>query len=151
MADTEQPELSIERFQALVEAYGADIERFPQRERAGARELLRRDEVAQRLVQAARAFDAVLAEARLELSSSLVERLGAIPREHVQDAGGARLIPLPTARWTWLAAAAAVLLGVLGGHYASEERSGSLSAELSALTFDDDLFDDLAMQEGELP
>jgi hypothetical protein len=149
MADTEQPELSLARFQALVEAYGGDVERFPQRERAGARELLRRDELAQRLVQAAHAFDAVLEEARLDLSPALVEKLSAIPSQYAQSAPVLRLLPFRSARQTWLAAAAAVLLGLLG-EYASEEPSHD-SADISALTFADDLFDDLASQEGDVP
>jgi hypothetical protein len=149
MADTEQPELSIERFQALVEAYGGDLERFPQRERAGARELLRRDAAAQRLVQAARAFDLVLEEARLDVSPALLERLSAIPRQHAQGASVVRLLPFRSAKQTWLAAAAAVVLGLLG-EYASDQPSYD-GADLSALTFADDLFDDLALQEGDVP
>jgi hypothetical protein len=150
MADTEQPELSIERFQALVEAYGGDPERFPQRDRAGARELLRRDEAAQRLVQAARAFDAVLEEARLDLTvPSLIERLSAIPQQHPQRVPLVRLLPFRSPRQTWLAAAAALLLGLVG-EYASDEPTHD-GADISALTFADDLFDDLAVQEGDVP
>ncbi len=152
MSDTEQPELSIERFQALVEAYGGDIERFPQRERAGARELLRRDEAAKKLVQAARAFDSVLEEARLDVTPSLMERLSSIPREYTQAAPVARLLPFRSTRTTWLAAAAAVLLGLLGGEYVSyEDGANVVSADVSALTFADDLFDDLTVQEGDVP
>jgi hypothetical protein len=146
MADTEQPELSIERFQALVEAYGGDLERFPQRERARARELLRRDESAQRLVQAARAFDSVLEEARLDVSPSLIDRLSAIPHQHAQQAPVLRLLPFHSSRQTWLAAAAAVLLGLLGGEYLDEEPLGADSADISGLTFADDLFEDLTLE-----
>jgi hypothetical protein len=149
MAHTEQPELSIERFQALVEAYGGDVERFPQRERTAARELLRRDQAAQRLVQAARAFDAVLEEARLDVSPSLIDRLSAIPRQHAQTTSVVRLLPFRSARQTWLAAAAALLLGLIG-EYASDGPIHD-GADISALTFADDLFDDLAVQEGDVP
>ncbi|HEX5657225.1 MAG TPA: hypothetical protein VFX59_08515 [Polyangiales bacterium] len=148
MADTEQPELSIERFQALVEAYGGDVERFPLRERAGARELLRRDAAAQRLVQAARAFDSVLEEARLDVSPAVIDKLSAIPHQYKQNAPVLRLLPFRSARQTWLAAAAAVLLGLVR-EYASDEPAVD-SADISALTFADDLFDDLT-QEGDVP
>ncbi|MET0286572.1 MAG: hypothetical protein ABW352_18965 [Polyangiales bacterium] len=150
MADTEQPELSIERFQALVEAYGGDIERFPRREREGARELLRRDESAQRLVQAARAFDGVLEEARLDVSPSLIDRLSAIPHQHTQRAAVVRLLPFHSSKQTWLAAAAAVLLGLLGGEYLDDEALDTSSADITGLTFADDLFDDLSVQEGDV-
>ena len=42
MADTKQPELSMERFEALVGAYGCDLDRFPLRERAAAKALVLR-------------------------------------------------------------------------------------------------------------
>lgn len=154
MPDTEQPELGIERLKALVEAYGGDVERFPQRERAAARELLARSESARRLLEAARAFDDVLEQARLDVSPALLERLSSIPRRHAQQVSVVRLLPFRSARQTWLAAAAAVLLGLLGGEYASDELASSddvASADISALTFADDLFGDLTVQEGDVP
>ena len=48
MADTKEPELSLERFGALVEAYGADFERFPLRERSAAKALLLRSRAGKR-------------------------------------------------------------------------------------------------------
>jgi hypothetical protein len=153
MADTEQPELTLERFQALVEAYGGDIERFPTRERVAARELVARSEAAQRLLQAARAFDVVLREARADVTpDALLERLGEIPLRHAQRAQVVRLLPFHSSKQTWLLAAAAVLLGAIGGNYANGDAPTTDSSEIASLTFADDLFDDLTLQqEGDRP
>lgn len=157
MADIEQPELTLERFRALVEAYGGNLERFPARERAAARELLARSESARQLVEAASAFDQVLADARADsqVSSDVYERFGRIPSQHSQRTPVLRLLPFRSPKQTWLLAAAAVLLGVLGGGYdavsgASKGSVDSAQAEIASLAFADDLFDDLSVQEGDL-
>ncbi|HEY6876397.1 MAG TPA: hypothetical protein VI299_00175 [Polyangiales bacterium] len=151
MADTEQPELTLTRFRALVEAYGGDLERFPRREREAARALLARSDDAQHLLQAARSFDLLLAEARADVSpAALIERLVAIPSQHAQRMPAVRLLPFHSLKQTWLLAAAALLLGVLGGGYVSHDVTSTEGADLSVLTFADDLFEDLTWQEGEL-
>jgi hypothetical protein len=157
MADTEQPELTLERFRALVEAYGGELERFPVRERAAARELLLRSDPARQLVEAARTFDQVLAEARADSavtpSHALLERLARIPAQHPQHTPVLRLLPFHSPRQTWLLAAAALLLGMLGGGYDAVSSPGiaavdAAQVENASLTFADDLFDDLSVQEG---
>lgn len=154
MADTEQPELSLERFRALVEAYGGDLERFPKSEREAARELLQRSDSARALVDAARTFDQLLFDARHDTApSALIERLGQIPAQHTQRGRVVRLLPF-SGKQTWLLAAAAVLLGVLGGNYSDSELSASVldnaPSDISSLAFADDLYDDLTTSEGEL-
>jgi hypothetical protein len=164
MADTTEPELSLERFAALVEAFGADFERFPARERSAAKALLLRSHDAQRLLLAAQAFDGILAAARENLPTVELEaRLDTIPVRFAQERAFGRLLPFRSRQQTVLAAAAAVLLGLLGGGYApdllAEPASAPDSAELTSteraeqsdiasLTFADDLFDDLTPQEG---
>jgi hypothetical protein len=163
MADTKEPELSLERFGALVEAFGADFERFPLRERSAAKALLLRSREAQQLLLAAQAFDGILASARENLPTVELEaRLDTIPERFVQERAGGRLLPFRSRQQTVLAAAAAVLLGLLGGGYApdgaaepntpdSAQLTSAESAEqtdIASLTFADDLFDDLAPQEG---
>lgn len=163
MADTKEPELSLERFGALVEAYGADFERFPVRERSAAKALLLRSRDAQRLLQAAQAFDGILASARENLPTPELEaRLDSIPERFAQERAGGRLLPFRSRQQTVLAAAAAVLLGLLGGRYAPDEAEPSDTTDsaelasadsveqtdLASLTFADDLFDDLTPQEG---
>lgn len=164
MADTKEPELSLERFGALVEAYGADFERFPVRERSAAKALLLRSREAQRLLQAAQAFDDILASARENLPTVELEaRLDSIPERFLQERTGGRLLPFRSRQQTVLAAAAAVLLGLLGGRYAPDaavdpsngadsteltNEDGAEQTDFASLTFADDLFDDLAPQEG---
>jgi hypothetical protein len=169
MADTKQPELSLERFGALVEAYGADFERFPLHERSAAKALLLRSSEAQRLLSAAQAFDGILAAARENLATPELEgRLDGIPLRFAQERARGRLLPFRSRQQTVLAAAAAVLLGLLGGRYVPDEalelgattdaaQSASVDSassdateqtDIAALTFADDLFDDLTPQEG---
>ena len=164
MADTKQPELSLERFAALVEAYGAEFERFPLHERPLAKALLLRSREARELLSAAQAFDAILAAARKDLPTLELEaRLDAIPQRFAQERVRARLLPFRSRQQTVLAAAAAVLLGLLGERYAPDDGvevdsttqsvdstsvDGATSTDIASLTFADDLFDDLTPQEG---
>lgn len=164
MADTKQPELSLERFAALVEAYGAEFERFPPHERTAAKALLLRSREARDLLSAAQAFDAILAAARENLPTPELEaRLDGIPQRFAQERVRPRLLPFRSRQQTVLAAAAAVLLGLLGERYAPDDApeldtgtqavdsasvDGSEQTDIASLTFADDLFDDLTPQEG---
>jgi hypothetical protein len=159
MPGTEQPELSLERFSALVEAYGGELSRFPERERAAAKELLRSSREAQQLLAAASVFDSLLASAKLDLPSPELEReLAQIPARFPQQRSKLRLLPFRTPARAGLAAAAAVLLGLLGGQLnpvdaPSTDSNDSLStgdqADIAALTFADGLFDDLTTDQGD--
>jgi hypothetical protein len=164
MADTKRPELSLERFSALVEAYGADFDRFPLHERSAAKALLLRSREAQQLLSAAQAFDGILAAARENLATPELEaRLDDIPQRFVQERARPRLLPFRSRQQTVLAAAAAVLLGLVGERYVPQDvlepspttsavdsasLDGSEQTDIASLTFADDLFDDLTPQEG---
>lgn len=152
MPGTEQPELTMERFRALVEAYGGDLERFPQRERASAKALALASREAQQLLATARVFDSLLASARDDLPSAQLENeLSAIPFRHVQQRSRIWLLPFRTHARAGLAAAAAVLLGLLGGQLAPPESGPdgddigvtSEQADIAAVTFGDLLFGEL--------
>lgn len=147
MTDTRQPELSLERFEKLVESFGGDVDRFPARERAPAKALVLRSQEARRMLDAARALDAMLALARdgspsVELESALAE----IPRRHVQQRPVATLLPFRSRNVGYLAAAAALLLGVLSGVVGATESEPSAaveSSEVAAFAFADELASDL--------
>ncbi|MDB4986041.1 MAG: hypothetical protein JWN04_1219 [Myxococcaceae bacterium] len=153
MPDTKQPELSMERFSALVEAYGADLERFPARERAAASALALRSTEAQQLLAAARVFDSLLASARDDLPSvELEEKLARIPERYQQQRPSVRLLPFRSHARAGLAAAAAVLLGLASGQLVNSEAgagddtpiSGE-QADVASITFADGLFSDLTV------
>jgi len=153
MADTRQPELTLERFAALVEAYGGNVERFPAHERVAARALAQRSREAQQMLAGARALDALLASARAELPSMRLEReLLKIPERHKQRRSSASVLPFRSRGRAALAAAAAVLLGVLSGGLSPSEGGDDPTsveqAEIASLTFADDLFEALT-DEGE--
>ena len=152
MADTQQPEVSLERFEALVAAYGGDFTRYPERERAGAEALVARSRDARRIFEAARAFDALLHSARAELPSrlELVARLGTIPSTYAQERSVVALLPFRSRGRAWLAAAAAMLLGIAGSRILPEEARDPTSehADMGALGFIDELFEELILEGG---
>lgn len=160
MADTQQPELTLERFEALVAAYGGDFARYPERERAGAEALVARSREARRIFEAARALDALLRSARAELPPrmELEARLGSIPKVYAQERSVITLLPFRTRGRAVLAAAAAVLLGVMSGralpadsaveHAANDGQVVADQADMGMLGFLDELLDDLVLDEG---
>ncbi|MDB4972924.1 MAG: hypothetical protein JWN48_1265 [Myxococcaceae bacterium] len=158
MPGTKQPELSIERFGALVEAYGGNLDRFPERERTAAKALALRSKEAQELLAAARVFDSLLASARDDLPSvELEQTLARIPERFTQQRSSARLLPFRTHARAGFAAAAAVLLGLLSGQLATGEDSASsdetalssAQADIAQVSFGDELFNDLTGYAGE--
>lgn len=87
--------LSIERFEALVAAYGADVSRFPAGERAAAERTLKTSDRARALLSREADLDAALASlAEPELSASLARRLAEVPLRVPQ-----RHFALPRVRW----------------------------------------------------
>ncbi len=151
MADTEQPELSLERFAALVEAYGSDLERYPLRERAAAKALVLHRPEARRMLEAARALDALLVSARDERDSLELEtRLSRIPQRHRQVRVGIALLPFRSRRSAGLAAAAAVALGIVTGQFVpnATDDGDQLEPASASLTFADDLLQDFTSVEG---
>jgi hypothetical protein len=110
--------MGLERFQELIDAYGAEPSRWPLAERAGAEALLANDAQARALVADAAALDALLdaAEAAPEPSDLLRHRvLRAAPRAR---AAISRFGWASGAGWA-AAAAAGVLVGVSVGHQMS--------------------------------
>lgn len=148
-----------ERFEQLLEAYGASLSKLPPVERAGVEALLASSERAQRAWEAAQAFDALLDEQRAELSPSPALRaaLRAIPEANPRGGELIQLFSRRTRTMSALAAAAAVLLGVWMG---SEQHTGNTAAsgaeadavelaELSELAMGSDLASDLGAFEGD--
>lgn len=125
-----------ERFEALVAAYGADPDRWPEAERAGALAFMERDRAAaERLLFEARMIDAVLAHAPSQAPEpAWVERLvAAAPRP-------ARRRSASFSGWrealfggrVWLAGAglaASCVLGALVGAAAMSTAAADLGAE----------------------
>lgn len=158
MTDTRQPELSLARFEQLVEAYGGDIDRFPLRERVAAKALVLRSQEARRVLDAARALDALLASARERASSPQLEAaLAAIPETYVQERHkGAAILPFRSRLMAGLAAAAALALGIWSGGTGGDEELDDLveQAEIASVAFSDELFMELSAYdalEGEQP
>jgi len=152
MADTQQPEFSLARFEALVAAYGGDFSRYPVRERAGAEALVARSRDARRIFEAARAFDSLLRSARAELPPrlELMARRGASPIRHAPERSVVALLPFRSRGRAWLAAAAAMLLGIAGSRVLPEEARERTTeqADMSALGFVDELFEELVLEGG---
>jgi len=158
MADT-QPELTLERFAALVEAYGGDVERFPERERARARALSLRSREARRMLEGARALDDLLVSARADTmrveTARLARALESIPEQFPQIRPPLVILPFRTPLRAALAAAAALLLGVFSEQLTpalgleGEAGARTEQADMGALTFADELFEELATPEGD--
>lgn len=123
--------LSIERFEALVAAYGADLERFPAGERTAAELTLKRSARARELFAREAELDAALVGLQgSELSAAFARRLAEVPLRAPQ-----RRFGLPGIRWLvpGLGWAAALSFGLwLGVTDVSDEAGGAdESAELS--------------------
>ncbi|MEN0652545.1 MULTISPECIES: hypothetical protein [Hyphobacterium] len=103
--------MNIERFKAILEAYGADPDRWPEAERDDAVAFLRSERSAQAAHDAAAELDGLLAPAAIS----------AMPSE-ILTARLLRAVPQPEflADWKRVAAAAALALAIgLGGGYVS--------------------------------
>lgn len=124
--------LDLERFKALLAAYGARPERFPDAERDAALALLQSSEEARTLARAESALDDVLALApKPELSPGLSRRLAELPVVHARPERRSRWAPVFTALG-WAAAAA---FGVYWGAHTEALESASAvdeSAEVAA-------------------
>ena len=137
--------MSLERLRALLDAYGANPDRWPPQERTAALALLEQSPQAQRWRDASDRVDALLDHAPgVEVSATLIDRILAAA---TTPARSASRTPPPfrhTTRrvWAWrtlaaalpLAAAAAVLLWVLTKPSQTPERANVTLAEIE--TFD---------------
>ena len=78
--------MNLNRFQALIDAYGADAERWPFGERDAAEALLEESGAARAILSEARTLDALLADAPPTVVSPLLKnRVLDIPDEHHQQ------------------------------------------------------------------
>jgi hypothetical protein len=78
--------ITLERFETLLDAYGAEPERWPSAERDAAKALLRSDARAQALQQAALALDSHLEQVEVdEPSARLRARILEIPIRHPRE------------------------------------------------------------------
>jgi hypothetical protein len=120
------------RFRALAEAYGSDLERWPEQERAWARELAARSADARAALASEQGLDALLAAAdTLELPRELAARLEQLPPKTAV----VRSLRLPRRAWRapalgWAAAAAIGLW--LGAQSAGTDETGRGAADVTA-------------------
>jgi len=151
-ADNQSDRLSLTRLAAIIDAYGAEPDAWPQAEREPALALLERSPRAQQLLAEATALDSLLAAApTLEPSAELQRRvLAAAPRPRTSwlrrlDEWTAGLWPF-SPRWQPAAAlVAAATLGVVLGAGWPEDGSSSEPPDVVELAFgtDDDWSNDL--------
>jgi anti-sigma factor RsiW len=155
--------ITLERLRALVDAYGANLGRIPETERAACQALLEHSDAARALWEEAKMLDGLLSHApsELEPSARLLASLKALPERTPQ--GGTLVTLLPRRTWAFasLAAAAALVLGVFSGRESRLQTSdesarveltssdGDTLSELGALALADELMTDLDQLEGD--
>lgn len=125
--------MSVERFAAIVDAYGARADRWPVAERAAAEALVAASPEARRLLDAAAGLDRLLdASPAQEPSRAL--------REAVLRAAPRRPLARPSLGWRGIAAAlaASLLLGMVAGGTLGDEEPTDTGADLLQLAFLDD-------------
>src|SRR5690348_1810668 len=110
MKKSQEAPMDLVRFAELIDAYGAELERMPEAERARAHALLQSDARAAELHAAAARLDALLDAAPLaEVSSALSARVAELPLRHPRAERSA-LWPWPG---VWRFVAAGALAGML--------------------------------------
>jgi hypothetical protein len=155
---------SLERFQTLVDSYGANLARIPASERAGVQSLLAQSDEAKRIWNDAKELDDLLGEAPASAAPSpaLRKRLENIPAREAQD-GNVVQFPRRARTWAAVAAAAALLLGVIAGAQEHEDDLAPVAtlalndpgpddselSEFGALAFGGELVTDLEVFEGD--
>ncbi len=151
---TDEPSITLQRFEALAGAYGADFDRWPEQERAAARRLALASLPAREILRAAAALDAALDDVPVPSPSrELWERVAAIPQTQARSAAIDLHLSRRTAFATALGLAAAAVLGLVVGNLAPTPRvegqtaaNGATSddwVELTELAFAEDLQEDL--------
>ncbi|MFT3926123.1 MAG: hypothetical protein QM778_26500 [Myxococcales bacterium] len=168
MSNEQTPrKISLERLRALVDSYGANLERIPESERAAVQALLASSETANAAWREAAELDALLADEPQALMPSprLERRLRSIPEREAQRGQVVVLLPKRANLWAALAAAAALVLGVITGAQhqesalnarlddvgddASTTSESAALSEFGALALGDELVTDLGQFEGE--
>jgi ferric-dicitrate binding protein FerR (iron transport regulator) len=148
---TDDDTLTTERFEALLSAYGADLARFPERERARAARTLERSNAARAMFEHERAFDSAFQSvATPELPPELARRLAEVPLRSPQ-----RRFALPSFRWVvpGLGWAVALSVGLFVGmndaaNEAVDSSDGVAELDVEADMAPDD--EDLALMLGSL-
>jgi hypothetical protein len=124
------PPLTLSRFRELAEAYGANVERWPEQERSGARALLARSEQARSVLGQEESLDALLAGlAPAPVPENVLARLSRVPEVRAPRPMrlGRRALVGPAIGW-----AAAAALGLwLGTQSAPDE---GISTPANAVT-----------------
>ncbi|HWA71592.1 MAG TPA: hypothetical protein VG937_04650 [Polyangiaceae bacterium] len=113
------PPMTLARFRTLVEAYGGELSRWPEKERGAAKVLLESSEPARAAlaeeVELDRALDALSAP---DLSPALARRLNEIP---IRAPAKSRRLPFKRLWAPALAWAAAAAIGIALGNFADDE------------------------------
>jgi hypothetical protein len=132
MNETDAP-MSQSRFEALVAAYGARLDRWPDGERKSALSLLATSDVARALACEQEAIDGWLSASAPALSAGLVQRLNTIPEER----GAALLARRLRVRAMWvpvLGWAAAAAVGLWLGARSTHTDIAATSSEVDDRT-----------------
>ncbi len=131
--------MDLARFEQLLDQHGADVARFPERERSAASALLAADPRARRLLAQAEALERGLQSMTTpEPSAALRRAVAEIPLRHPQPAPAAAAFGWLPLRSAWALAASAALmlaLGALSGALASD-LDLSLQAEATQLALE---------------
>ena len=128
-----------ERFQALADAYGGDIARWPEAERPAAHALLAADGGwARGALAEAEGLDAVLAVARPQpVSADLTDRiLAAAPKPRARRTGIRWLLPAGMGAGLAAACAAGLFTGVQLAQAAAEDDAGITAVASDDLSLD---------------
>jgi hypothetical protein len=135
---TTHRDMGWERYLQLLEAYGADWDRWPANERTAAERLVLASEAARLAREQARALDELLDQApSVEASNDLGARIHEIPRRAAQSGS-----PVPRRGWfgtvaSGFALAAAALLGIAAGSFAYEPALEEVTATEAEMTAED--------------
>ena len=133
---TPHPDMPFERYLELLDAYGANFDRWPAQERCAAERLVLESEQARQARRDAEGLDQLLAQApSVEPSDILRARVADIPN-HDRPRGIRR------SRWVRtvgpkLALAAAALLGIAAGTFSYESPRAEVSADATDMTTED--------------
>lgn len=120
--------MDIKRFEALADAYGGEIARWPEAERAEALTLVERNPAARALLEDAAALDAALR------SAAVTPPPTGLSDKIIADGAGAGAASAPQPRWAAMAAALTLAIGLGAGWFAGTD-PGATDAEIFAAAF----------------
>ena len=134
---TIHPQMDWHRYLLLLDAYGADFERWPPGDRPAAEELHAASEAARQTRREAQALDRLLDQSpSAEPSDVLKARIHRIPDLAPRPSHGTAPSTLRRTLAPWLALAAAALLGIATGSFV-EPSAEQPSASAAAMTSED--------------